>query len=127
MLAEALHRQVALLLREVSVEGVGVVTVLNQFVGNLLRLHACATKNDGIDFRVVINDTFEGEVFVARAYHIIYMIDVLGAFVTTTHDNLSGIVEIILGDALNLFAHCGREEERSVIGGYTFKDGVNAL
>ena len=38
MLTEALHRQVALLLREVAVKGVGIVTVLNQFVGYLLSL-----------------------------------------------------------------------------------------
>jgi len=38
MLAELLHRQVALLLREVAVQRLGVVAVAYQFVGHLLRL-----------------------------------------------------------------------------------------
>ena len=110
MLAEALHREVALLLREVAVESVGVVAVLYEFVGNLLRLEARAAENDGVDLGIVVDYTFQREVFVARVYHIIYMVDVLSPFVATAYDDLPCFVEVVLCYALYLAAHSGREE-----------------
>ena len=82
VLAELLHREVALLLREVAVQGLGVVAVLDELVGYLLRLYLRAAEDDGKDARVVVDDTLQRQVFILGVDHIIDMVDVLGTLVS---------------------------------------------
>ena len=81
MLAEFLHREVALLLGEIAMQGIGIVTILYQFVGNLLSFHTGATEDNAIDAGIVVNDTLQCKIFILRAYHIIYMIYMLGTLI----------------------------------------------
>ena len=81
VLTELLHREVALGLREVAVEGFGVVAVADEEVGHFLCLHTGATEDDAVAFRIIVDHAFQREVFVFGVYEIIDVVDVFGAFV----------------------------------------------
>ena len=127
VLAELLHRQIALLLAQVAVQGIGIVSVAYQVVGHLLRLHFGAAEDDGIDAGKVIDHALQGEVFVSRVYHIIYVVHILGSLVAAAHLYLPRFPEILPGDALYLTAHGGGEEQRAVLLGHSAQDGVDVL
>ena len=127
MLTETLHGEVALLLREVAMKGVCIVAVLYQFVGYLLCFEAGTTENDGIDLGEIIHHTLQSEVLVARAYHIIYMINILGSFVTTADHHLTGITQVVLCNTLYLLAHCGREEQSAMLLRHAPEYGIDTL
>ena len=55
MLAELLHREVTLLLREIAVERLGIVAVFYELVGHFLRLKLRTTEDDGIDAWVIVD------------------------------------------------------------------------
>lgn len=127
MLAEFLHRQVTLLLAEVTVEGLGVVAVLDELVGNLLRLELRTAEDDGEDTRVIVYDTLQGQILVLGVNEIVDVVDMLGALITAADNDLLIVVEILLRDLLNLLAHRGGEEERVVVLGQLLEDGVDTL
>ena len=127
MLAELLHGQVALLLREVAVQRLCIVTIAYQLVGHFLCLQLCATEDDGEDARIVVHQSFQRQVFVLGVYHIVDMVYVLSPFVARTHHNLLVVVQIALGNALYLLAHGGREEQGVAVFRYTLEYRVNAL
>ena len=58
MIAELLHRKVSLLLTQVAMQRLGIIAILDEFVGNLLRLDLGATEDDGKNTRIVVYDTF---------------------------------------------------------------------
>ena len=126
-LAELLHREVALLLRQFAVQGIGIVAVLDELVGYLLRLHTGAAEYDAIDMWVVVDDTLQGEVFVLRVHHIIYVVHVLGALVLVAYHDFVGIGEVVLGNSGNLLAHGGGEEQRVAVGRHILEDAVDAV
>ena len=74
-------REVALGLREVAVEGFGVVAVADEEVGDFLCLHTGAAEDDAVDFREIVHHAFQCEVFVFGVYEIIDVVDVFGTFV----------------------------------------------
>ena len=115
MLTELLHRQVALLLRQVAMQRFGVVSVVYQFVGNLLGLFLRAAEDDGVNLGIVVHDTLQGEIFVLGVYHIVYVVHVFGSLVAASHHDFLGVVEIVLGYLLYLLAHGGREEQRVAV------------
>ena len=124
MPTKLLHREFTLLLRQFAVQGIGVVAVANQVVSYLLCLESCTAEDDGIDAGIVIDDALQGEILVARVYHIIYVVDVLGAFVATAHLNLFGIGQVVLCDAFYLLTHCGAEEQGAMLAGNACEDAV---
>ena len=127
MLAELLHGQVALLLRQVAMQRLGIVAVTYQLVGHLLRLQLGAAEDDGEDAGVVVHETLQGQILVLGVHHVIDVVDVLSTLVSASHHNLLVIVQIALGDALYLAAHGSREEQRVAVFRHTFQDLVNAL
>lgn len=127
VLPELLHREVALLLREVAVERVGVVAIAYEVVGHLLRLHARAAEDDGVYLGVVVDEALEGVVAVLGAYHIIDVVDVLGALVARAYLYLALVREVAAGYALYLAAHGGGEEQRAVLGGQGLEDGLDVV
>ena len=110
VLAELLHREVALLLREVAVQTLSVIPVAYQFVSHLLRLQFRTTEDDGEDARIKVNQTLQSQVFVFGIHHIIYMVHVFGSFVARTHHDFLVVVKVTLGNALYVAAHRSREE-----------------
>ena len=127
MLTELLHGEVTLSLREFAMERLCIVAILNEFVRYLLSLHTSAAEYDSVDLWIVVGNTLQGIVLVARAYHIIYMIDVLCTFIAASHHDFLGIGEVVLGDALYLLAHSSREEKCISIRWYILEDGIDAL
>ena len=60
MLTELLHRQVALLLAEVTMQRLSVIAVFDEFVSHFLGLHLRAAEDNGEDARVVVHQSFQG-------------------------------------------------------------------
>ena len=127
VLAELLHRKVALCLRKFAVERLCVVTVLNEFVGNLLSLHTGAAEDNGVDFRIVVGYSLESVVFVLSRHEVVDVVHLLRALVSRAHYDLLCVAEVVLADALNLLAHCCREEQRVAVVWHSGKDSVDAL
>ena len=115
MLTEFLHRQVALLLTKVAMQGFCVVAVFDKLVGNLLSLYLCATEDDSENLRIEVYDALQSQVLVACMYHIIYVVHMLRTLVARTNHNLLIVGKIALGHTLHLAAHSGREQESVAI------------
>ena len=126
-LAELLHREVALLLGQFAVQCIGIVSVLYQFVGNLLCLHTGAAEDDAVDVRVVVGDTLQCQVFVLGVYHVVHMVYILRPLVLVANNNLVGIGEVVLGDTGNLLAHGSREEQCVTVARNILEDTVYAV
>ena len=120
--AELLHHVVALRLAQFAVQRVGVVAVLYQFVGDLLRLFAGTAEDDAVDVRVEVGDAFQSQVLVACLYHIIDI-----AFVLVADHDLLRILHVLLRDVGDLFRHGGREEQHVAVLRHFGEDGVDAV
>ena len=124
MLAELLHGKVALLLREVAMQGISIITVTNQVICYLLRLHTGTTEDNGIDTRVEVHHSLQGQILILGMHHIIDVVYLLGTFITTAHLNLALLLQVVLGYSLYLLTHSSTEEQGSVSLGNTLKDSV---
>ena len=127
VLAELLHGQVALLLREVSVQCLGVVSVLDEHVGHLLRLQFGPAEDDGEDFGVVVHNALQGEVLVLCLHHIVDMVHVFCPLVAAAYDYLFVVVQILFCYSFYLAAHRGREHQRGVLFGQCVENLVDAV
>ena len=111
MLPKLLHREVALLLTEVSVQCFGIVTIPYQLVSNLLGLHLCAAKDDGKDTWIIVDNTFQSQVFIPCIHEIVYVIDLLCTLVTTSYDDFLIIIEVTFSNLFYLPTHRCREKQ----------------
>ena len=127
VLAELLHGQVALLLRQVTVQRLGVVAVLDELVGYLLRFYLRAAEDDGEDFGVVVHDALQCQVLVLCVHHVIDVVNVLGTLVARAHDDGLVVLQILCCHALHLAAHRGREHQRAVLFGQGLEDFVDTV
>ena len=125
--AEFLHHDVALLLAEVAVEGVGIIAVADEAVGNLLCVAASAAEYDGVDIGVVVGNALQGKIFVLGIHHIIYMAHVLGALIASAHNYFLGVVHEALGYLRYLGRHGGREHEHFAVVGHMGEDIVDRI
>ncbi len=127
MLAELLHGQITLLLREVAVKRLSVVSVAYQLVGNILCLKFGAAEYYGEYPRIIVDDALQGQILVLGIDHIIYVVYVFGTLVAASHHYLLVVVQIRLGYLLYLFAHRGREKQRVALFGHPLEYLVDAL
>ena len=118
MVAEFLHRQITLLLRQVAMQAVGVISVGDEFVGNLLGLLAGAAEDDAVDVGVIVGDTLEGEIFVVSFHHIIDVLHVFRTLILVAGYKLYRLLHEALRDICNLLGHCGREHEHLALLGH---------
>ena len=125
--AEFLHDNVALLLAEVAMERVGIISVGNEMVGDFLSVATCAAEDDGVYIGVVIGNTLEREIFVARVDHVVYMAYVFSAFIARAHHNFLGIFHESLGNLGYLGRHCSREEEHLAVLGHMRQNVVDRI
>ena len=127
VVAEFLHRQVTLLLTQVTMQRFRIIAVLNKFVGYLLRLNFRTAEDDGEDAGVIVYDALQGEILVFGIHQIVDVVYVLGTLIARAHNNLLIVVQILLGDALHLSAHCGREHQCVVLLWQRLEDFVDAV
>ena len=125
--AELLHGQVALLLREVAVQGLGIIAVLDELVGYLLRLNLRAAEDNGKDTGIEVDNALQCQVFVLGIHHVIHMVDILGTLVAAAHHNLLVVVQVVEGYLLDFLAHGGREEQGVTVFGHMLENLVDAL
>ena len=127
VVAELLHREVALCLRQIAVQSLGAVAVADEMVGHFLRFETRAAEDDAVDARIVVDNALKGGIFVLCAHGIIDVVHVLCALVAAAHHDFAVIAEVVFGNALNVGPHGGREEERLVLRGDGRKDFVDAF
>ena len=125
--SEFLHHEVALRLRKVTVKRIRIVSLLHQFVGDLLGLSLGAAEDYAVYLRIVVHNPLEGLVFVLGMDHIDDMPDIRGALVAPADGNLPGVVQIVLRDPRDLVAHRGREQQRVPLLRDLRKNGVDIL
>ena len=105
----------------------GVVAVVYQLVGYLLRLALRAAEYYGEDFGIVVHDALKGEVFVLGVDHIIYVVDVFGALVAASHHDFLRVGEVVARYLFDFLAHRCREEQRVAVLRHAGKYFVDAL
>ena len=127
MLAELLHGQVALLLGKVAMQSISIITITNQVVSHLLRLHSGTTEYNGIDTRIEVHQTLQGQVLILGVHHIIDMIDVFSSLVAATHLDLALLLQVVLGNTLYLLTHGSTEEKSTVLLRNTLEDSIQLL
>ncbi len=108
---EALHDHVTLNLREVTMEGVSIISVSDKLLGDILSLLAGAAEDDGVDVGNHIDDALESEVTIRGADEIIVVLDSVGALIGAANLNLDGVLHVVACDLSDEGGHGGREEE----------------
>ena len=127
VLAEFRHGQVALSLTQFAMQTVGIVTIVNEFVGNFLRFETGTAEDDGINLWIEVCQSLQRIVFVLCLHQIVDVVDEFSTFISASHHDFLGIVEVVLADALDFLAHRGREQQRVALGRHFLKNGINAL
>ena len=125
--AELLHDRIALHLRQLTVQRIGVVTLLHQFIGNLLCFFTCAAENDTVYLRVIVNDAFKRSIFVFGMYGIHHMLYVVVTFVLASDGYFLGIAKIVFGYSCNFGRHGSREQQRVSFFRNIGQNGVDAI
>ena len=97
----------------------GIVSVLNQLISNLLCLNFCTAEHNRINLWIEVNQSLQGKVLVACIHHIINMVYTLCTLVTATHYNLFIVMQIPLCNTLYLTTHRSREQQCVTIFRYT--------
>ena len=126
-MAELLHGQVALRLRQLPVQGLGVVAVLYEFVGHFLRFKAGAAEYYGINARVIVHNPLECGIFVAGMHEIVLVVHLFGPFVARADYDFLGVGEVIACNLLDFLTHGGREEKRVAVAGNAFEYAVDTF
>ena len=90
-------------------------------------LGLCAAEHDAVYAWIIVHNALKGKILVLGIDHIIYVVNVLGTLVARTNYNLLIIVQVALGNLLNLLAHCGREEQRVTVGRNRLEYFINAV
>ena len=127
MLAELLHRQVTLLLRQVTMQRLSIIPIANQFVGNLLCLQLRTAEYNGEDAGIIVYQPLQGKVFVLGIHHIIDVVHMLCTLVAASYHDFLIVMQITFGNAFYLLAHRRREKQRVALCGHSLQDRVNAL
>ncbi len=102
---EPVHDVIALGLRKISVQGVGVVAVCHELVRNFLGDLPGAAKHDPVDVRVDIGNTFQRRVAVFRLHRVVFMPDIFRALVHFPDGYLLRAVHVFPGDGCDLIGH----------------------
>ena len=127
VLSELLHRQVALLLRKIAVQGLRIIAVANQHVGHFLRFKARATKHYGIYPWIIVYYALQSQILILGLYQIVNMVHAFGSLIAAAHYNLLVVVQIVLGNSLNFAAHRGRKEQCVALGRHPVENFVDVV
>ena len=125
--AELLHGEVALLLAQFAMQGIGVVSVAYQIVRHLLCLHSGAAEDDGVDAGIEVHNALQCQVFVFGVNHIIDVVYAFGSFVSASHLDGVRAVQVVFGNAFDFLAHGGAEKQCAALLGNALKDSVQIL
>ena len=91
-------------------QGISIVPITDELVGDLLGLTTRATEDDAVDIGVVVGDTLQSKVLVACRYDVVVVADILVPLVLRPDDDLLGLVHVGGSDGADLTGHRGREE-----------------
>ena len=125
--AELLHGEVALLLAQFAMQGIGVVSVAYQIIRHLLCLHSGAAEDDGVDAGIEVHNALQCQVFVFGVNHIIDVVYAFGSFVSASHLDGVRAVQVVFGNAFDFLAHGGAEKQCAALLGNALKDSVQVL
>ena len=124
---ELLHHEVTRRLRQLAVQCVGVIALLHQLVGNLLRLKSCAAEDDAVDIRIEIDDALQRLILVPGMYAEDHVVDIRRALVLASYGYLLRVVQIVLGNLLYLLAHRRTEHQRRTLLWHGIENGVQVF
>ena len=108
-------------------QGVGIVAVLDQVVGNLLAQRPGAAKDDAVDAWPAVDDAFQRQVFVVGAHHVVDVAHIVAALVARADDKLLRLVHVVARYLGNLARHGGREQQHFSLLGHMGENGVDVV
>ena len=108
--AETLHHAVAVGLRQVAVQGFGVVAVADHLLGNFLGFNFGAAENESVDTRIGVYHAFERGKTVVGPADVIDVFNVGVAFIGHPGADLHRILHVALGDGPHIGRHGSREK-----------------
>ncbi len=110
--AEAAHGVVALGLRQVAVQGVGVVAVAYEFFGHLLRLAPGAAENNRINLRIVVDNPLQGQITFLGLHHVVVVRHVGRTFVAAAYRHFNRFLHVAARHGADFIGHRGRKQPR---------------
>ena len=108
-------------------QGVGIITILNELRRHVLCTGTCAAEDDTVDARQVVDDALESKILVAGFYHIIKVSHIGRTLVACSCYKLHRIVHVVLGDVGNLTRHSGTEEQHLALVGHMLEYLVDII
>ena len=124
---EFLHDGVALRLAQFAMQRVGIISFLHQLVGNFLCFLAGAAENDAVYLRIIVNNAFQGSVFVFGMNGENHMLHVACAFILTPDSDFLCVVQVFFGDARYFGAHGSGEQKRVTFLRNVCKNSIDAV
>ena len=106
---------------------VGIISFLHQLVGNFLCFLAGAAENDAVYLRIIVNNAFQGSVFVFGMNGENHMLHVACAFILTPDSDFLCVVQVFFGDARYFGAHGSGEQKRVTFLRNVCKNSVDAV
>ena len=126
-LAELLHHGIALCLREIAMQRIGIITVLDELRRHLLCSGTGAAKDDAINPRQVVHNALECQILLLGIHHIVDVMHIGAALVARAHHILLRIVHVVLGNLGNFAWHGGREEQHLAVARHIGKNLVDVV
>ena len=106
---------------------VGIISILYKLIGYFLGFLTRTAKNDTINLRIKINDTFQCQIFIFCVYYISHMINVLASFILGSDGNLLCLMQISLRNTGNFRTHRRREHQSIPVLRYIFKNCIDTI
>ena len=125
--AEFLHDGIALRLAQFTVQRVGIVTFLHQFVGNFLSFLAGTAEDDAVYLRIVIYDAFQGGVLIFGMNGEHHVFHVAGSFISASDGDFLCIVQVFFGNTCDFGTHGRGEQQCVTLLGHICENGINAV
>ncbi len=107
--AEQPHYFIPLLLRQVTMNGINIISFTGQFLGDVLRIGLGTGKHNSINAGIKINNPLQYFIAVMMLGHIIVVINIGIPLVHLTNGNLEGFIHIPFAYLANFRRHGGAE------------------
>ena len=109
--SEFVHHSIALCLRQIAMQCIGIVTVYHQFFCHLFGFHTGTTKHNAINIRIVIQYTLKHLITYRIFSKDKVMFYILSRLTTLTNGYFLRILHVITSNIGYFLRHSGREQQ----------------
>ena len=124
---EFLHHRVTHSLTQITMQGICIISIINQLLGYLFCFLTCTAEYNGINIRIHIHYTLQDQITLLGLTHIVNMLYILCSRIPFTNGYLFVIGHIGFGNLLNFLGHGCRKKHSTTSFRNGFQDSFNVI